>query len=105
MRAGQLSQRVTLQALMAGVDAIGQPTQAWADVSLLWANVRYLSGIESLKAGAQTATAKASIRIRYKTGLTTAMRVLHGTTVFQITAVLPDEQRREFVDLTCEAAT
>lgn len=103
MNAGQLNNRVMLQAPAAGVDLIGQPVAAWADVAPLWANVRYLSGIATLKADAQSAMAKASIRIRYRTGITTAMRVTHGATVFRITAVLPDEQRREFVDLTVEA--
>lgn len=94
-----------LQTLTAGTDEIGQPVTTWQDVGEVWANVRYLNGIESLKAGAQTATAKASIRIRYRADITPAMRVLHGATVFQITAVLPDEQRREFTDLVCETAT
>lgn len=30
------------------------------------------------------------------------MRVLHGETVYQIKAVLPDEARRDHVDLVCE---
>lgn len=103
MQAGQLNSRVTVQTLVAGTDLIGQPVTTWQDAGQLWASVRYMSGIESLKAGAQSATAKASIRVRYRQDLTTAMRVLHGATVFAVTAVLPDEQRREFVDLTVEA--
>lgn len=103
MKAGQLNSRITLQQLNAGTDEIGQPINTWQDAGAVWASVRYLNGIESLKADAQSATAKASIRIRYRADITTAMRVLHGATVFQITAVLPDEQRREFTDLVCEA--
>lgn len=104
MQAGQFKSRVLIQQPSGAVDELGTPVPGdWVDVTTVWANVRYLSGMATIKADAQSATAKASIRIRYRTGLTTAMRVLHGATVFRVTAVLPDEQRREYVDLTVEA--
>jgi head-tail adaptor len=33
------------------------------------------------------------------------MRVELGSTVFQINAVLPDEQRKQHADLVCEVVT
>lgn len=93
---------VQFKRLTAGQDAIGQPTQVWADLVQVRANVRYLNGVETIKADAETATAKASIRIAYRTNLTTADRVYLGATEFRITAVLPDEAGKKHTDVTCE---
>lgn len=102
LSAGSLRHRVTLQQLTGSQDAIGQPVPTWVDVATVWADVRYLNGIETLKAGAEVAIARASIRIRWRAGVTAAMRVLHGSVVFAIQAVLPDASGNEYLDLACE---
>lgn len=102
MRAGQLNRRVTIQQLVAGQDEIGQPVQTWSTLATVWADVRYLNGLETIKADATTSIAKASIRIRRRTDVTAGMRVTLGATVFNIAAVLPDEESRERLDLACE---
>jgi SPP1 family predicted phage head-tail adaptor len=99
------NRQVQFKRLTAGQDEIGQPTQVWADLVQVRANVRYLNGIETIKAGAETAVSKASIRIAYRTNLTTADRAYLGTTEFRITAVLPDEAGKKHTDVTCEAIT
>lgn len=102
MDSRRLNRRVVLQQLVAGQDEIGQPTQVWSTLATAWANVRYLSGVETIKADAVATSAKVSIRIRYRADVTAAMRVVLGATVFQILAVLPDEQAKERLDLACE---
>lgn len=103
MSAGKFNRRITLQQPATGQDEAGQPVAGYADVCTVWAHIRHPSGSESLKADAQASTTKASIRIRYRADITSAMRVLHGTTVYSIQSVQPDEVRREHVDLVCEA--
>lgn len=93
---------VQFKRLTAGQDDIGQPTEVYTDFIKVLANVRYLNGIETIKAGAETAVAKASIRIAYRTNLTTADRAYLGTTEFRITAVLPDEVGKKHTDVACE---
>lgn len=103
LRAGTLNRLLTIQRLDGGKDAWGQPLpDVWVDVCKPWANIRHLSGAEAIKADAVASTVRASIRIRYRTGIDAGMRVLHGTTVYTIKAVMPDEARREFIDLVCE---
>lgn len=102
MQAGRLRNRVTIEQLSATQDAIGQPVTTWTTLATVWADVRYLNGAEAIRADAQTSIAKASIRIRRRTDVTPAMRVVYGSTTFQITAVLPDEQAKERLDLVCE---
>lgn len=102
MAAGQFKHRVVIQSLQPGQDAIGQPTTTWSAFKTLGADIRTLGGLESIKADAQAATTKASIRIRWRTDVTTAHRVLRGATVYAIKAVLPDEAGRKHVDLQVE---
>ena len=97
-----LKSLVTVQVLQAGQDAIGQPITTWATFKTLRANIRYLNGLETIKADAQTSVVKASIRIRRRTDITAAMRVVFGATTFEIKTVLPDEQDRERTDLSVE---
>lgn len=96
-----LDKRVTLQQPATGEDAAGQPSTSWSDVATLWANIRLQSGLETIKAGAEKSIVRASVRIRYRTGITAGMRILHGTTAYNIEAVLPDPGKRH-VDLVCE---
>lgn len=97
MKAGQLRTLVTLQAPASGTDSIGQPLTGWTDVADVYADIRYQSGLSAIKAGADVSLSKVSIRIRYR-AVTPDMRVLQGSTVFSIQAVLPDA-KRAFLDL------
>lgn len=103
MPAGAFRHLVTVQKPGTGRDPIGQPMPAWTKVDDFYADIRYLRGLEAVKAGAETATAQVSIRLRtFREDLTSDMRVLHGTTVYQVVAPpLPDMQRRRHVDLVC----
>ncbi|RYF75068.1 MAG: head-tail adaptor protein [Comamonadaceae bacterium] len=102
MRAGALNRRLAIWRPEEGSDDGAQPVQIWVDVATVWADVRFLNGTESLRADAVSAVSKASIRIRYRTDVSTSMRAFMGGTEFRIVAVLPDEQRRQHVDLVCE---
>ena len=58
--------------------------------------------IEAIKAGAVTSKVQTSIRLRYRTGITSGMRVVCGGVVYNILAVLPDLAGKGHVDLVCE---
>ncbi len=102
MQAGLLNRRVTLQAPGTTQDELGQPIPGWTDVATLWADIRMKSGLESIKAGAPVSVVQASIRVRYRAGITAGMRVVHNLQAFNIVAVLPDVGGREYVDIVCE---
>ena len=102
MQAGRLNRRCTLQQPGTTTDALGQPVPGWTDVATVWADIRMKSGLEAIKAGASVSVVQASIRVRYRAGITAGMRVVHNLTAYNITAVQPDVGGREFVDLVCE---
>jgi len=102
LRAGSLNRRITIQQRGATRTPSGQPVPGdWAPLATTWADVRHLSGTASIKAGAETSTVQASMRIRWRTDVDAGMRVLHEGKVYQINAVLPGSDR-SYVDLVCE---
>lgn len=106
MDAGLLRNRITIQRKGAATDAWGQPLpESWEDVAMVWANIRHQSGSESIKSDKPTSEVRASIRIRWRGGIDAGMRVLHGSMVYSIEAVLPDAVGRVHVDLVCRQVT
>jgi SPP1 family predicted phage head-tail adaptor len=102
MNAGKLNKRVTIQKLGDDQDDDGQPIQTWQDVATVWANVRNLNGLETVKADADTSIVKASIRIRLRRDVTSGMRVVLRDKVYEIMASLTDEEKDEHLDLVCK---
>lgn len=102
MYAGQLRTRILIQRRDSGEDAWGQPVDTWADVGRDWADFRTISGLESIRADAATSITKASARIRFRTDVDTAMRVVVDGVTWEIKAVLPDVNTRKYVDLSLE---
>lgn len=102
MQAGRLNRRCVIQQPGTVQDELGQPIPGWTDVATVWASIRHLSGVEAIKADAAVSTVRASIRIRWRTGLNAGMRVVHDAQVYSIEAVLPDAGGREYVDLVAE---
>ncbi len=103
MRGGQLRDLVSLQQQSSTQDEIGQPILTWTEVAKLWADVRYLSGLEAIKADAPTSISKVSIQIRKRSGITAAMRLVDADgVIYQILDVLPDMQHRDRINLPCQ---
>lgn len=105
MQAGRLNRRCQLQSPSQSVDELGQPIPGWIDVATVWADIRMKSGLESIKAGASVSVVQASIRVRYRAGITAGMRVVHNLVAYEVLAVQPDVGGREYVDLVCQVVT
>ena len=102
MDIGKFNSQVVIKQQTTEQNEIGEPIQTWTEVATVWANIKHKSGSEAMKADQDVSIVQASIRIRRRTDVTAAMRVYHGATVYEIKAVLPDEERRDHVDLVCE---
>ena len=97
-----LNSPITILQRTTAEDALGQPVETWATLAALWAEIRHPSGVQQIKAGAEVSTVRASIKIHKRADITAAMRVVHGATVYDIKAVLPDEAGRIWMFLVCE---
>ena len=105
--AGSFPHQIHIQRKTGGKDGWGTPQpEAWENITIkpIWANVKYLSGSESIKADASVSVVRASVRIRWRAGVTAGMRVVHGADSLDIEAVLPGAGRQH-VDLVCKRAS
>lgn len=102
MEPGLLNRKVSIRQRGSTQDPLGQPVETWNEVLATWANIRQRTGAEALRADKDTSIVETSIRIRRRPAVTAAMRVYHGSTVYEIKAVLDDEANRERMDLVCE---
>ena len=93
MRAGRMSERVTLQSIAAGQDEYGAPMTGWTDVATVWASVDDLTGREYAAAGGTQNAVTTKITIRYRAGVVATMRALHGAIAYNIEAALGQDQR------------
>ena len=101
MQAGKLRERITIRQRQATTDALGQPSTTWTDLAVVWAEARFVSGIETIKAGRETSTSRASVRIRNMSGIVRQMRVKLGGVDYEIVDIIPDP-KRAYLTLICE---
>jgi len=105
VRAGSLRHRVTLQQLVAGSPQRrpdGEPDAAWVEYLTVYAAVEPVTGREFFAAQAVEHEADTTIRMRYRTGITTAMRVVFEGRTYDIRAVLDHHERHIELRLLCK---
>lgn len=107
MDAGKFNSPIQIQRKVTTGGSLGHGSTTWENVfaNKLWANIRYGSGGEAIRAGQEASLASVSIRIRWREGITAGMRVVHNGANFDIQAVLPDAIGRKHVDLVCKVPT
>jgi len=98
-----MNDRITLQRRAEGEDTLGQSIDDWTDIATVWAHVRFQSGAEVLRAGAETSVVKCSIRVRARAGIDTGARVQFKAKHYDIKSALPDDRDPRFMFLVCEA--
>jgi len=105
MRAGLLRHQVTIQTRTDIRDGKGTAVETWSDVTTVWGSIEPLQGKEYYDAHRENADITHRARIRYRPGVTRENRLLYGSRIFDIEAVLnPDERNRELTLLCREVA-
>lgn len=111
MDSGKLRSRILLQRPASGEDDHGQPLTGYVDVTTVSADIRYLNGLEAIRAAGSTAVARASIRIRRRTDMTAKWRAVlrpgnPDEVVFRLSGPpMPSESGELYTDLPCEVVT
>lgn len=102
MTAGELRERVTLQAAVAALSALGEPTKSFVDlVSLLPAKVEPLGGGETTFVGQQRTDFTYKVTIRYYSGLTTKHRFFWDSKTLEIDSISNPDGRRVWHECLC----
>lgn len=102
MRAGLLDSLITIEQPSTSVDAIGQPIAGWSKLADVRASIRVNSGLAQIRAGADVAVVRASVRIRRRSDVRAGMRILHAGTVYEVEVVQPHVGRQVHTDLVCK---
>ena len=103
MQAGRLRHRVQIQEYVTTQDSeTGSVSEAWATVAEVWAEVMPMSGREFVAAQMPTPGVTTRITIRHVDGVDASMRVLHGSMIYNIKAVLADPTLLRHLTLMCE---
>lgn len=88
---GKLRHAVTIQERKALRDSFGAPVDSWQTVwENIPASIQPLSAREFIASGQLQSAIIARITIRYRPGVTAAMRIVHRDKIYNIAGVLPD---------------
>jgi SPP1 family predicted phage head-tail adaptor len=98
MNIGKLDRRITIQTPPIAKDAGGEYTGSWTTFAIPWAKIIDKSSTEAVSEGSEVMTTSRSFMIRYRTGLTNAMRILFKAQYWQIVGVL-EIGRNEYLDI------
>ncbi|MEI2746804.1 MAG: phage head closure protein [Ottowia sp.] len=104
MQAGTLDQRIELQELVEGFDDYGQPINEWQTRLSSWAAVEPLTGREYLAAMQAQSETTIRVRLRYRPGIKSAMRVKHGAKLYGIQSVIDVKSTGRELVLMCKAS-
>lgn len=97
---GLLRHRVEIQRSVEVQDGFGTPIPSWSSLhENVKANVEPMSGQELFQARQLYAEVTHRIRARYHSGITAKHRILWGTRVFDILAVLNLEERNLVLEI------
>lgn len=106
MQAGKLRHRVIIESAVVSQDSFGGETTTWSAAGTVWASVEPLRGREYLEAKQQQIEVSTRIRMRYRAGVTSGMRlrwtnpdaVVH---VFEVVDVIHDATHLRQMELMC----
>lgn len=87
----KLRHSVKFQKLTPRVDSFGAPVDEWADIFETGAAVEPLSVRDFIASQQEQSQVNARITIRYRTGVTPDMRIIHRGTAYNIVGILPDK--------------
>lgn len=103
MQVGALDRRLTIQGFTTTRDPeSNEEIQTWADLGTVWANKRDVSAREFFSAGSDNSEQVSVFTIRWRTGLTSLLRVIYEGQVFDITG-FSEIGRRQYLALQAKA--
>lgn len=104
--AGRLRHKIEIQYKVDAQDSTtGEMVTVWTKfVGPIWAAVDFMSAREFMAANAVQSEIVGRVTIRYREGVTAAMRVVYNNVAYNIVGVLPDnETGREYITMPVTA--
>jgi len=104
IQAGKLNKRVTIQEFSAGSpaqDENGEPLGSWGTFKVVWAAIEPIQGNEFWAQQQVQSEVSHRVRIRYLSGVLAKMRVLYGSRILVIQAVIDPKEKHKEMQLMC----
>lgn len=104
MNAGKLKRKITIERPVPHGSFTGAGRETWVEVAKVWAEVqdRLPSRGEDMANGFNVASRPARVRMRYRSDITSDMRIVMGDRIMQIVSAPAELGRREGLELMVE---
>ena len=99
---GRMRSRITLEQRVLTPDTGGGGTTGWQTLATVWAEIIPLAQRESLEAEQTRARTAYDITIRYRTDITSDLRVFFQNRALAIRSVIDVGHRHRWLQLHCE---
>lgn len=99
---GHMRRRVTLEGPVEVADDIGGVTRSFATLALLWADIRPAGEATRFVAVQSQETITHRVRLRWRDGVTAAMRLRLGTRLLLIRDVTDENETRRYLVCHCQ---
>jgi len=101
MKPGKLNKRIIIQQTTMTQNGYGEPIDSWSTFATVWASLEPVQGREFWAQQQVQSEVTIRIRIRYFSGVTSAMRILYGSRIFTIQSVIDVQERHVEMQLMC----
>ena len=89
---GKYRNKIEVQEFTESVNENGYPVEEWTTKHSLWSNIKTVKGSETVSASSELNTDTYRFIVRYTNGLHAKMRVLFKGRIFDIQAILNDDE-------------
>lgn len=101
MNPGELRHQVALQSSTMTTNSFGEKITTWSTYALAWAAIKPLQGRELANAKQVHEQIDYEIRIRFRESVDSSHRILFGSRIFEVQAVLNVDERNKELKLLC----
>lgn len=98
---GRLRHRLILESASRTPDGGGGAAETWTTVAQVWGRVEPTGGTEIADADGLAGRISHAITLRYRAGVTPAMRLVSGSRRFEIMAVIDIDERNRWLKCLC----
>jgi len=102
LQAGTLNRQVTIEQRNLVKDTFGQQVETWTTFATTRASIEPLSGAQVVAAGAQLGETMVQVVMRWRPGVTAAMRVRYQGAIYSIVSVLDEYAKHRKLTLLCQ---
>ena len=102
MRVGSLKNKIIFQEQTQTKSSVGQTINTWNDILTTWASIQTISGKEQFLSNQNFQTLSHKLRVRYSSLINSKQRILFGTRVFKILAVLNIYEKDKELEILAE---